>query len=796
MSSVPDSDRNLLFGILALQMDFISRDALVAAMHAWVLDKTRPLGLILHEQGDLAEDERALLDGLVRKHLEKHNNQPQQSLAALSSVRSARQELLQVADADVQASLAHVGADRGPDDLEATRDDAERPVGPAGLRFRILRPHARGGLGEVFVARDEELKREVALKEIQTRHADQPESRARFLLEAEVTGGLEHPGIVPVYGLGTYADGRPFYAMRFIKGDSLKDAIAAFHAAQSRGQSDSERSLGLRQLLGRFVDVCNAIAYAHSRGVLHRDLKPGNVMLGKYGETLVVDWGLAKVLGQADGETTEGVLTSSGDSALTQAGRALGTPAFMSPEQATGRLDRLGPASDVYSLGATLYCLLTGRAPFAEADVGAVLGKVERGDFPRPREVRSDIPAPLEAVCLKAMALKPEDRYASAKDLADEVERWLADEPVRAWREPWRVRLGRWRRRHPALVTGTAALAVTALVAVAVGGLLLSQEQAKTLNEQQAKIEQQRKAREAQEGRAVAQVDALLDATPQAVPAILDGLRPYPEEVRHRLREAADRPRPQGVTEESLRVWRQHRTRAALALLPDEPGRVKFLSGRLLDRELTPQEMLLVRDHLGKHGASLAESLWQQATRAGSKDTVRFRALVALAAYDPGSSGWQKAGTDAVRGLLSEDPFYLGAWVKALRPVRQHLRLPLAKVFRGEEKSLVEYRQVAANVLADYADDQPDLLADLLLAADPRQYAVLFPVLQAHRERAAQRMRAELARVADDWKDPRLDPSWKGVCPRNFVARSRERAASWRNAGRCVRHCRPTGSRL
>src|SRR5207253_755151 len=153
-----------------------------------------------------------------------------------------------------------------------------------------------GGLGKVSVARDEELHREVALKEIKDHHADNPDSRARFLLEAEVTGGLEHPGIVPVYGLGSYADGRPFYAMRFIKGDSLKEAIERFHRAEKSGSDPGERALELRKLLGRFLDVCNAIAYAHSRAVLHRDLKPGNIMLGQYGETLVVDWGLAKPL--------------------------------------------------------------------------------------------------------------------------------------------------------------------------------------------------------------------------------------------------------------------------------------------------------------------------------------------------------------------------------------------------------------------------------------------------------------------------------------------------------------------
>jgi serine/threonine protein kinase len=138
----------------------------------------------------------------------------------------------------------------------------------------------------------------VALKEIQERYADDPPSRARFLLEAEVTGGLEHPGVVPVYGLGVYPDGRPFYAMRLIKGDSLKEAIKRFHAADGSGRDPGERRLALRGLLRRFIDVCNAVAYAHSRGVLHRDLKPGNVMLGPYGETLVVDWGLARVVGR------------------------------------------------------------------------------------------------------------------------------------------------------------------------------------------------------------------------------------------------------------------------------------------------------------------------------------------------------------------------------------------------------------------------------------------------------------------------------------------------------------------
>jgi tetratricopeptide (TPR) repeat protein/tRNA A-37 threonylcarbamoyl transferase component Bud32 len=359
---------------------------------------------------------------------------------------------------------------------------AHQPA-PSAVRFRTLRLHARGGLGQVFVALDEELGREVALKEIQLQHADHHESRERFLLEAEITGSLEHPGVVPVYGMGVYADGRPFYAMRFIKGGSFQDAIRRFHDADVPGRDPGERALQLRDLLKHFVDACNAIAYAHSKGIIHRDIKPANVMLGHYGETLVVDWGLAKQVGKPD-TATAGAGTPhpprpvSGRSTATQAGSALGTPAFMSPEQAAGKLDEMGPASDVYSLGATLYCLLSGSQPFRQTDLVALLGQVQQGQFPPPHEVKA-VPAALEAVCLKAMALRPDDRYLSARALAEDVERWLADEPTSAYREPWNVRAARWARRHRTVVAASAGLLLTAVVALAVSTVLVSRERQK-----------------------------------------------------------------------------------------------------------------------------------------------------------------------------------------------------------------------------------------------------------------------------------------------------------------------------
>jgi tRNA A-37 threonylcarbamoyl transferase component Bud32 len=434
--------------------------------------------LLKFNLGDLPLD---TIDELAAHLAECHH-----CATALEAFAPAHDELLDLLQATPQAQATpHVNAaGEAPQAAPGSSDAATASAMPgraaeplacgctraatgAGERFRPLRPHAEGGLGIVHVAFDVELNREVAFKQIQERHADDPLSRRRFLQEAEITGGLEHPGIVPVYALGTRSDGRPYYAMRLVKGESLKHAIANFYAGPVAAGDQGQRSLALRNLLRRLVDVCNAIAYAHSRGVLHRDIKPANIILGKHGETSLVDWGLAKPTGQAaergDLEETALVPRSIGDSAETLPGSTLGTPAYMSPEQARGALGQIGPHSDVYSIGATLYCLLTGKPPF-EGQSAEVLKAAQSGGFQRPRAISRWIDPGLEAVCLKGMALSPEDRYRSANALAEDIERWMAGEPVSAWREPFGLRARRWLRRRERMVVGASAAVAMALV--------------------------------------------------------------------------------------------------------------------------------------------------------------------------------------------------------------------------------------------------------------------------------------------------------------------------------------------
>lgn len=494
-----DEPDDLRVGLLAVRRGRVAPDAFVTALHDWARREGWSLGRVLIERGELTREEwvglRAAATHTPRVVSKVEPTVPFGTTVPVEIEASVQADAVGSLHFEAGEPVA-IGADAAETATFPYREvggsGGAQPGAKSGTsssgRFRPLRLHARGGLGEVFVALDKELNREVALKEIRDGLVNETASRSRFSIEAEITGNLEHPGIVPVYSLGEHPDGRPYYAMRFIQGKTLHQAVAEYRGTV-RGDVHLGRRLELRALIRHFVAVCQTLEYAHSRGIVHRDIKPSNVMLGRFGETLVVDWGLAKPVGRAEpppssspGAEAPIVPSGSGSRIETQAGTTVGTPGFMSPEQAAGELDRLGPVSDIYSLGAMLYFVLAGRAPIEESDIVAAIRKTRRGDFAAPRSWDRSIPRPLDAVCMKALATDPRDRYPSARAFAEDLERWLGDEPVSAWGEPWWARVSRWGRRHRGTVTiGGLALVLVSVVSMVAAGLIqstLTQEKA------------------------------------------------------------------------------------------------------------------------------------------------------------------------------------------------------------------------------------------------------------------------------------------------------------------------------
>ena len=308
------------------------------------------------------------------------------------------------------------------DRLSYLRDLVANPDFSA-TKYRINNELARGGMGTVYLAEDTELDRRVAIKVLSTTDAN-IDLRERMIREAQIIARLEHPGIVPVHDVGVLPDGRVFYAMKYVRGSRLDEYAA---------QVDS-----IKDRLRKFQSACDAVAFAHAHGVIHRDLKPQNIMIGLFGEVLVLDWGVAKILGKRNMvvsvEADPPLLPKNGVD--TSHGTIIGTRDYMAPEQARGEIDSLDERADVYSLGAVLYFLLTNQSPSTT----------------RPRTINPKVSKPAEAICLKAMSPEMDARYATAAEMSSDVGQLLDAEPVSAYRESVVEKVGRWAGKNRFLI--------------------------------------------------------------------------------------------------------------------------------------------------------------------------------------------------------------------------------------------------------------------------------------------------------------------------------------------------------
>ena len=300
-------------------------------------------------------------------------------------------------------------------------------------KYRMRERLASGGMGTIYLTHDEELERPAAVKVL---HVPDPsgELEARLIREARIMARLEHPGIVPIHEVGRLACGRVFCAMKYVRGQPLDRYVCDVPDLQTR--------------LRLFLKICETMAFAHDQGIIHRDLKPANIMVGPFGEVLVMDWGLAKSLGTTSDRESDAGPPLAGDEQLTQGGVVAGTPAFMAPEQAEGRAQTVDVRADVYGLGGVLYFLLTGRAPRSkDRDAGKQNALVVR---PRTRD--PEVPKALDAICMKALATSPGQRYANGSEFAREVSDYLDGRPLRAYRPPLWSRAAAWCSRNKVLL--------------------------------------------------------------------------------------------------------------------------------------------------------------------------------------------------------------------------------------------------------------------------------------------------------------------------------------------------------
>jgi formylglycine-generating enzyme required for sulfatase activity len=540
--------------------------------------------------------------------------------------------------------------------------------------YELIQELARGGMGIVYKARQLSLDRIVALKMILSGQLADADDVRRFRIEARASAALDHTGIVPIFEIGEH-QGQHFFAMGLVEGRSLAEELR-------EGPMPARRAAEITR------KVAEAIGYAHSRGVIHRDLKPGNVLLDQAGEPKVTDFGLAK--------------RTDIDSQLTGTGQIMGTPAFMPPEQALGLMTEVREPADVYSLGATLYCLLTRRPPFQAANpIDTLRQVIEKEPLPL-RKLDPSLPKDLETICLKCLRKDAAQRYRSAQALADDLGHWLDGEPIHARPVGRAEKVWLWCKRKPMI----AALSAAILGVVLFGSALFWERQ--------------------NAARATVLVESLAKAEPSEVRTILTELQGVNWWAVPRLRE-------QLVAEGNSLVAQRLRLHARLGLAAVDPSLADNLVDDLLAADF--RDVANVRDALERCPQSRIERLW--ALFRGTADDrrltedERFRAGLALAGLDTDNIEWRSNESSMsflVDRLVATNPVHQPLLWDMLHPLRRPLTKPLRSVFIDPSRDPAQ-RLGAANAFADLVTDDVESSADLLTFATSEQFDVLFPMV-------------------------------------------------------------------
>ena len=732
--SSPSSDRDLLFGRLAVLTGFVHEEAVETARQQ--VESSKTIAEVLVESGAITEETRRAIEQLLELRVTLHGDDPQQSLLRLAS------PTVSFADPSAARTVTSAQTAAGGKPASASFGD-----------YEIIDPIAEGGMGVVYKARQTKLNRLVALKMIRSGELADEEQIERFYSEAKAAAKLDHPGIVPVYEVGQQ-NGQHFFSMAFVEGVSLHEKV------KDDGPLPSKRAAELIR------SIAEAVQFAHERGIVHRDLKPANVLLASGGRQPAGDvdspenserlnspktpGGLHPPLAAGIPRITDFGLAKHGDSEMTVAGQIMGTPSYMPPEQAEGKQDEIGPVSDVYSLGATLYYVLTGRPPFQAASPTDTLRQVVNDEPVPPRNLNSDIPRDLETICLKCLRKERHSRYATAQDFVADLSRWLENKPIVARRVSAIEKTWLWCKRKPVVVGS----AVTVLLVIGIAAYITYENKRQAA---EAAIAQEKKAEEENNRtRAEELVVGLKKADIEQVPTAVTQLKDF--------RQWADPILKKQIAES--RDGSGEKLRLSLALLPQDERQVGYLQSELL--QATPAALPVIRDALKPHQKEITASLWKVLEDDQRKAEVRFNAACALATFDGENKTKWKPVLPFVAGQLVEsigDSLSdTGRFLAMLKPIRGRLAQPVSLIVRDTSKTELQ-QDIALTTVLDYAKDDPQQLADVLAFAERRQYAQAFEALKTLQD-------------ADQHLAAVLEETWSEETPENEKERTAKRQAN------------------